>query len=382
MTTKLTQAAAAKLAETSPPGSIFYDDEVSGLRMVVGAKSSSWKLVGRINDGSGLYVTLTIGRVQEMSLKTARLKAIEYRQALARGDDPRRPKAAVPTVQQALDRYIAANQGNLQKATLEDYRRHIEGPMKSLLKLPMSSIDRALCRNMHEKLTAARGPYAANTSLRMLRLLYNDVMRDHDLPPNPVSLAVRFNKEESRDWAIPAEDMPRMWQALDKLEDQIARGCWMLMIFTGLRSANARSARWDWLDADGVLTVPRTKAGRVFKCPLPRFLLQELEALRAHTKPFASPFMFPAKTTRTGHISVLRSDRGFPYQPHALRHSYRGHALEAGIDFQTVVYLMDHTAPHVSFRYVTRANLTGHLRRAQEIVADRILSFRGKPLPL
>ena len=80
-------------------------------------------------------------------------------------------------------------------------------------------------------------------------------------------------------------------------------------------------------------------------------------------------------------MSVLRSDRGFAHQPHSLRHSYRGHALEAGIDFQTVVYLMDHSTPHVSFRYVTRANLTGHLREAQETIAARILSFRGKPTP-
>lgn len=382
MATKLTQSLATKLAETSPPGTLIYDEEVSGLRIVVGSKSSSWKLVGRINDGSGLYVTLTIGRVEEMSLKTARQKAIELRQALARGDDPRRPKSAVPTVQQALDRYLEARKNDLQPSTLADYRRHTEGPFKSILKLPMSSIDRALCRNLHEKMTRKNGPYAANTSLRMLRLLYNDTMRDHDLGPNPVSLAVRFNKEESRNWAVSAEQMPALWRSLDTLEDQVARGCFMLMLFTGLRSGNARTARWDWLDEDGVLTVPRTKAGRVFKCPLPRFLIQELEALRAYTKPLASPFMFPATTTRSGHVSVLRSDRGFPYQPHALRHNYRTWAFECGLDFQSVTLLLDHSNPTVSFRYVTRAHLTGHLRECQEKVAEKLLSFRGKPVPV
>lgn len=379
MPTKLTQSLARQLSDTSSPGTIIYDAEVSGLRLVVGRKSSSWKLVGRINDGSALYVTLTIGRVEEMTLKTARARAIELRQALARGEDPRRPKATVPTVQQALNRYLDANRDNLRQSTLDDYRRHVERPLKSILKLPMSSIDRSLCRNMHEKLTKTRGPYAANTALRMLRLLYNDTLRDHDLPPNPVSLAVRFNKEESRNWAVSAEEMPKLWRSLDALENPIIRGCYLLMLFTGLRSSNARAARWDWLDADGVLTVPKTKSGRIFKLPLPRYLLQELEALRDYTKPLASPFIFPATTTRTGHISILRSDRGFPYQPHALRHNYRTWAFECGLDFQTVVYLMDHSNPHVSFRYVTRANLTGHLREAQERVAAKLLSFRGSP---
>lgn len=378
MATKLTQSLATKLAETSPPGTLIYDEEVSGLRIVVGSKSSSWKLVGRINDGSGLYVTITIGRVEEMSLKTARQKAIELRQALARGDDPRRPKSAVPTVQQALDHYIAMNVGNLQPSTLGDYRRSVEGPLKNILKLPMSSVDRSLCRSLHEKLSAKHGPVAANTSLRTLRMLYNDVLRDNDLPPNPVSLAVRFNVEKARDWAIPPEQMPKMWRELDAMEDPIIRGAWMLMVFTGLRATNARQARWDALDLDlGVLTIPRTKGGRIFKCPLPRYLLQQLEALREYTKPLASPWIFPATTTRTGHISVLRSDRGFPHQPHSLRHSYRQHCLEAGISFDTTLFLLDHYSPHVSHRYITRAALTGHLRDAQETVAARILSFRG-----
>ena len=77
MPTKLTQALARQLVQESPPGTIVYDQEVSGMRMVVGRKSSSWKLVGRVNDRSGLYVTLTLGRVEEMTLKTARSQAIE-----------------------------------------------------------------------------------------------------------------------------------------------------------------------------------------------------------------------------------------------------------------------------------------------------------------
>ena len=383
MGTKLTQALATKLAETSPPGTIIYDAEVSGLRMVVGSKSSSWKQVGRINNQSGLYVTVTIGRVHEMSLKTARTRAVEIRQQLANGIDPRRPKSVVPTVQEALNHYIATNAGNLQPSTLADYRRSVEKPLKSILKLPMSSIDRSLCRSLHEKLSAKHGPVAANTSLRTLRMLYNDVLRTHDLPPNPISLAVRFNVEKARDWAITDADMPGMWRELDALEDPIIRTCWMLLVFTGLRASNARQARWDALDLDiGVLTIPRTKGGRVFRCPLPRFLLQQLEALRDYTKPLASPWIFPATTTRTGHISVLRSDRGFAHQPHSLRHSYRQHCLEAGVSFEDSLYLLDHYSPHVSHRYVTRANLTGHLRTAQETVAARILSFRGKQPPV
>lgn len=60
-----------------------------------------------------------------------------------------------------------------------------------------------------------------------------------------------------------------------------------------------------------------------------------------------------------------------------MRHTYRTHALEAGIDFQSVTMLMDHANTHVSFNYVTRAHLTGHLRGCQELVCERLLSYRG-----
>ena len=42
--------------------------------------------------------------------------------------------------------------------------------------------------------------------------------------------------------------------------------------------------------------------------------------------------------------------------------------MEAGVDFQTVTLLLNHANPHVSFNYVTRAHLLGHMWEAQEEV--------------
>ena len=67
----------------------------------------------------------------------------------------------------------------------------------------------------------------------------------------------------------------------------------------------------------------------------------------------------------------------FPYAPHQMRHTYRTHAMEAGVDFQTVTLLLNHANPHVSFNYVTRAHLVGHMREAQEAVSSRLASFRS-----
>ena len=61
MATKLTQSVVDKIRHDQKPGKQIYDAAVSGLRIVVGKNSASYKLVGRINDGTDLYISLLIG---------------------------------------------------------------------------------------------------------------------------------------------------------------------------------------------------------------------------------------------------------------------------------------------------------------------------------
>jgi integrase len=376
MTTRLTQAAVSRLAEEHPAGTQIYDSEAKGLRLVVGKRSVSYKHVGRINDGTDRYVSVIIGRTDEISLRRARERSAELRLALRRGDDPRARKVSVPTIREALERYLESRP-DLSARTVGWYRQKVDGPLSGLAKLPADRIDREAVRSLHERLTKNIGPYGANGAMRVLKLLLNDVARTHDLGPNPVTRGVRMNRERARDWAIGPDDMPLLWQRLDAVEDRMRRACWLLMLTTGLRSGNARSPKWEHLGDDGVLLVPRAKSGRSFSLPLPRLMIQELGEVRELTRPMESPFMFPSAASRSGHVEQIRRLNNFPYAPHQMRHTYRTHALEAGVDFQSVTMLMDHANTHVSFNYVTRAHLTGHLRDCQERICARLLSYRG-----
>ncbi|WP_120633340.1 tyrosine-type recombinase/integrase [Ruegeria sp. EL01] len=376
MTTKLTQATVSRLSEEHPTGTQIYDSEAKGLRLVVGKRGISYKHVGRINDGTDRYVSIIIGRTDEVSLRGARERSAEIRLALRRGDDPRTKKVAVPTIAEALERYLAGRP-ELSERTTSWYRRKVQGPLDSLRRLPADRIDREAVRSLHERLTKKSGPYCANGAMRVLKLLLNDVARTHDLPPNPVTRGVRMNKEQARDWAVGPDEMPRLWRRLDAMEDRVRRACWLLMLTTGLRSTNARTARLEHLDDDGVLLVPRAKSGRSFHLPLPRLMIQELGEVRELTTPLESPFIFPSANSRSGHIEQMVRLKSFPYAPHQMRHTYRTHALEAGVDFQSVTMLMDHANTHVSFNYVTRSHLVGHLRECQERISVRLQSLRG-----
>ena len=78
------------------------------------------------------------------------------------------------------------------------------------------------------------------------------------------------------------------------------------------------------LDDDGVLTVPSPKGGetRAFRLHLPRRLLQVLKKVKQGTAPFASPFVFPSTTSKSGHIEEMRRADQCPHAPHQMRHTY------------------------------------------------------------
>ena len=245
MTTKLTQSLVNRARDDHPPGTQLHDAEVSGLRLVVGKTSSSFKLVGRLNDGSKRYVSVILGRTDELSLKTARDEATKVRLSLRRGIDPRTPKTTVPSVEEGLRRYVASRP-ELSPATVEWYEAKVRNNLGSIARLPCDKVERETVRVLHERLTRDVGAYGANSAMRVLKLVLNDVARTHDLPPNPVTRAVRMNPEKARDWAVGPDEMPLLWQRLDAMEDRVRRACWMTMLFTGLRSGNARSIEWDW----------------------------------------------------------------------------------------------------------------------------------------
>lgn len=177
MTTKLTQRVVDNVRQGQDAGVQIYDAEVPGLRVVVGKKSSSYKLVGRINDGTDRYVSIVIGRIEEVSLKSARARATELRLALRRGLDPRAPKNAIPTLSEVADSYFATRGRELSPRTLLWYQKKVEGPLSSLKKIPVDRIDRATVRTLHEKLTVKSGSYGANGAMRVLKLLINDAAR-------------------------------------------------------------------------------------------------------------------------------------------------------------------------------------------------------------
>jgi len=375
---KITQTVAQRCVRDDAPGTIIMDAEVPGLRIVVGSRSASWKLVGSVNDGTNRGVTMTLGRVDNLTVLQARREAQELRLRLSRGEDPRTPREPdVATMAGALERYLETRP-HLAPKTVHFYRSMVEGPLRGIASRPMDRVTRADVRQLHERVTRDSGAAMANGAMRVAKALINDVLRDVDLPSgNVVSRAVRFNRVEARDWAVGPEEMPGLWAALEAMENRALATAWEVALCTGLRCGDLRSMRWEHLDDAGVLHVPCPKGGesRAFRLPITEHVLSRLEELREITRPWESPWCFPARS-KSGHLEVMRRTKDWPWPAHAMRHTYRTVAMEAGVPTDTVKLLMNHSSSDVSWGYVTRSNLIGPMRDAAETVVARLLSYR------
>jgi integrase len=308
-----------------------------------------------------------------MSLREARVKAKDIMSQIQSGIDPNEQS---PTGRLTLDeawKLFQRGRGReLSPFTIKWYEGHLSRGLKKWCSTPLAAIGRADCARLHDKLTEERGPYEANGAMRAFSSLYNDATRIEDLPPNPVKLGVRKNREKPRDWALGLDDLRGWWERVSKVENAVKREAHITMMFTGLRSLSLKMARWDHLDEGGNLLIETVKGGRQFTLPLPRFILDRLADLKCETEKLESPFIFPSARSGLRHLNDLRID-GLP-QPHAYRHTFRTLALECGIDFTSVSLLLNHAVAHVSFNYITRDKVISHLREQIEKMSTLLQS--------
>lgn len=378
MTIKLTQGLVDRVTREKN-GEAFYDEEVPGLVLKVGKRSSSYRYKGSVNDGRSTPLTLTIGRADCISLKEARNEARALKVRLSRGEDPRdekKRKREVPTVEAYMEHYLE-NRPNLSPRTRVYYGNCLER-MGRLARMPMDRITRQDVRSHFERVSRT-ATYGANAMYRTGRALWADYLRSDELPEGNVwARAIRPNKETPRDWALGDDAFRALWRAVDAMENRVRATAWITLALTGLRLSEALSLRWESVDLDaGTAWIASPKGGRdrAFTRALPKALCSELHSIR-EAAPW-SPFLFPANS-KSGHIPHLRTgDTGFP-PPHALRHSWATRALDLGVEMSTISLCLNHSqlGKTTTSRYVSRDKVTKPVIEATEMVAEHLLSFR------
>jgi integrase len=433
--TRLTEKTVAKLQAPTASGrqEIFWDEgprAVRGFGVLVSGKTDTRSYIAQRDLPGGRTRRVTIAGVNELTLEEARARAAELIVDMRRGKDPKAKHTAL-TLREVLAQYIDARKKSGRKRSGE-IGDGVQRYLSDWLDKPLPEITRDMVEKRHQRVAqdvearhraaaaesakryadraqrarakgwddaatrhraaaaaaAKRAPppghAAANGAMRALRLLWNYAAdRDPSLGANPVKLKGQWFPVPPRERLVKAEEMPRFYRAVMRLENTVARDYLVLLLLTGMRRREAAGLRWSDIDLKArTLRIPAaiTKAGRTLDLPLTDVVFKMLSARRALGD---AKYVFPANSA-SGHIeepkfalAQVAAACGVRVAVHDLRRTFVTVAESCDISPFALKALVNHSLPRgdVTAGYI---QLTGErLRAPAERVADKLKQLCG-----
>ncbi len=266
-----------------------------------------------------------------------------------------------PTLARALEWHLRAMRAKAcRPRSVETLTEEVHRHLADWLERPLDTLTRDEVATRHEQLTELSGPYLANRVLHHLRALYNTaVRRSEHLPPTNPTIAVTFNRVHRRRDPIPWEDLPAWAARVAALRNPVRRDLQRFLLFTGLRSLDARTVRADELNAAATeLHRPNPKGGetRAFTLPLsPVVTALVLRRLDENTADAPDcPWLFPTRNRKGDltHVQEAKQQRQIagrkvPHlpSPHRLRDTFATAAHECAVHPLDLKCLLNHALP-------------------------------------
>lgn len=371
---------------------LYWCTDLTGFGVVVGKRTKTF--VVQRPAGKGRNPRVTIGRYGTITLHDARKQAEEIIGVIRGGVDPNEKRRAA-----AADNMTLREAWNLYKEHLDakersprtgdEYWKNLKRYCADWLDRPLVEITRDAARKRHLKIGKENGKSAANATMVALRAIWRRVRRQHPALDAPPTDNVDLYKTQNRKEVIPYDKLPDWWAGVQSIQNPVRRDLYIWLLFTGTRSEEARTLRWDQVDLKaGTVHFPVTKTG-AFTLPLSDRLVELLEA-RRNCKTTAiifgdekqqikrDTFVFPALRSKSGHIEEAKLNEDevelFPckWTPHVLRHTYITLAAnKVGISDTHRRLLVNHAVPqsgdaHLGYNHPE----IDDLRRSQQAVTD------------
>lgn len=205
-------------------------------------------------------------------------------------------------------------------------------------------------------------PATVNRHLAALRRMFTLALKWQIFAgPNPAA-SPGMLPETYRDLYLTPVQVQALLRALDRDVDQGAAAAIALLLFTGARSGEILGARWADVDLTRcLLTVPRSKAGRVHHIPLAPAAVQVLQV--QHQRSAGHEFVFPGKLAGKP-LSTLRhiwarakKAAGLPadFRVHDLRHTFASALVSSGVPLYEVGVILGHSQLSTTRRYAHHA---------------------------
>ena len=320
----------AKLAEKSLPRSKEYKlADGGGLYLRIrpsGAKS--WLFLFRLPNARQLH-KMTLGSLDEFSLKEVRSKLLELRKLITDGFDPRKVRAAVKaenaeaiTMQKLFDNWInfAKLNNNVSQAWGKRHENRWNLHLKDALgMLLIKDINRAHLAAALDIMTKKGIKEETRKALTTFNLMMDYALARNFINQNPARIlkpkdfAATANHHKKR--VLTLQELHLLWLTLDQAlgNSEVANTTTMmittiiaikLLILTGARRGEVATMRWSELDLEHKiwrLESTRTKnrqAHTIYLADLVVTLIKHLQPLTSN-----SVFVFDTGTGSKGHIN-------------------------------------------------------------------------------
>ncbi|MCU7803182.1 MAG: integrase family protein [Candidatus Thiodiazotropha sp. (ex Lucinoma borealis)] len=308
----------------------------------------------------------TLGRFGPLTVEQARREAQKQLGKIAMGIDPiaekkTRKAKAIPLAQVFEDFKKARKQ--ISPVTLRDYTHHLEKDLGDWLNKPITTITKHMVAKRHRAIGERGAKAQANAVFRTLRAILNFARHHYEdgegqpiLPYNPVEVlgyTRAWYPMKRRKTVIKAYQLPAWYQAVEGLKAPenptshfVIADMLRLILFTGLRSSEARKLRWVDVDfKDRTLTIPDPKNRQTFVLPLSDMVFDILQERRELA---LNEYVFPGKDGKGFLIEPKRQmvrvteQSGVEFKLHDLRRTYATILDMMDLSRNTIKRLLNH----------------------------------------
>jgi len=319
-----------------------------------------------------------LGRHDQITTKLARAKAVEMI-ATAKAP-PSNPDVTLAVAWvEYRDLHLILHERS--QRTIDGYQGTVERLLGDWLNVPLDRLAERPdeVNRRYASLLKKHGVATAKNAMAALRAIYNHASRMHPelSRPNPVG-RLRLRTPPPRNTAMAAENLVGWYEQLRKLPCPVRQEYHLFMLLSACRREALSCARWEDLDVRRrTLHIPKPKGGtsRAFDLPLSRRMLWCLARARRAGRMLhegrAQRWIFPSGTGQSGHIVEIKEKD--LTTGHALRHTWRTLAHQAGISELDAKLIMNHTIPGANAGYLSRSALWPHLLAAQEKMSAYIM---------
>lgn len=294
-----------------------------------------------------------------------------YRQQIARASVGIAPPKLVPTLAEALRDYETAMTGSAKAKTLDNKRTRILEHLAPELHWRLDAFDLPAMETIrrryldgtwagkgwaNEKTGRSIGGW--NSLLRDVKAILGWAARRGDLAAMPFTM--RPGKVQAKvKSVIWPEDAQKFLKAVDKFKGQDARTVVRVMLYLGMREAEALGMRWEWLrPRANTYTVGMAKGFEARVIPVPASLLAYIEG---HHRRKLEGLIFTADTAGNPHVDhfsrdcIDRAARAIGVvnmHPHRLRATFASTMYELGKPLQHIMRLLGHKDEKTTVGYI------------------------------